>query len=471
MTTRELVHADALALIQKEESHFFDLKSKDVSGKNIQKIAVAFANADGGQFLVGVADESDEPDPEKRWNGFTDLEKMNGILQAIFTITPSVDVRYEFLVCEPFPGYVLNVEIEKGAETYKTSADNVYVRHGAQSLPVTDPEKLAQLAFAKGATSFEDQFLQEIPPEQLVESGVLAEFLADYSPKTDPLDFLLGQNILEFRSWTPRVVGALLFHPAPSAVIPRKCAVKITRYETREDEPERDHLAEQVTVEGPSYELIHNSVIEITRLMSSVDVWTTAGLKSLEYPPEAIWEVLTNAVIHRDYSISDDIQVLIFDNRIEILSPGRLPGYVTVENILDSRFSRNAKLVRTLNRYKEPPNKDLGEGLNTTFQKMKEWGLKAPEIREENNYVVVILPHAPLAAPTEAIMAFLSGSETITNRQARELTGIKSENLVKNEFYKLRDEGFIERVPGLSGPKSAWQLTESGREYIRKKEC
>ena len=84
--------------------------------------------------------------------------------------------------------------------------------------------------------------------------------------------------------------------------------------------------------------------------------------EKLEYPPEAIWETIVNAVIHRDYSISDDIQILIFDNRVEILSPGKLPGYVNIENILSARFSRNPNAsVRTLNRYRDAPNKDLGE--------------------------------------------------------------------------------------------------------------
>ena len=51
-----------------------------------------------------------------------------------------------------------------------------------------------------------------------------------------------------------------------------------------------------------------------------------------------MWETIVNAVLHRDYSISDDIQILVFDNRIEILSPGKLPGYVNIENILDARL-------------------------------------------------------------------------------------------------------------------------------------
>jgi ATP-dependent DNA helicase RecG len=83
--------------------------------------------------------------------------------------------------------------------------------------------------------------------------------------------------------------------------------VKITRYETREEDPERDHLATQVTIEGPSYQLIHETVKNVTDIMSGIDVWSTSGLKKLEYPPEAIWETIVNAVIHRDYSISDDI--------------------------------------------------------------------------------------------------------------------------------------------------------------------
>jgi len=343
---------------------------------------------------------------------------------------------------------------------------HIYLRQGAQSLSVKDPDRIQQLNFAKGASSFEDTLLTDLPAEQIVDAPELSSFLNDYSPKTDPLEFALNQNLLDYKTWQPRTVGALLFHPAPSAVVPRKCAIKIARYETKEEDPEREHLAEQITIEGPSYQLIHSAVAKVTEIMSGIEVWSNRGLKKLEYPPEAIWETIVNAVIHRDYSISDDIQIFIYDNRIEILSPGKLPGYVSIENILDARFSRNAKMVRTLNRYKNPPNKDLGEGLNTTFQKMKEFGLRNPSITEEGHYLKVVLPHLPLAAPTVAIMDFLQSHDQITNRQARDITGIKSENLVKIEFYKLRDEGHIERVPELAGSKSAWQLTAGGKKFL-----
>ena len=111
-----------------------------------------------------------------------------------------------------------------------------------------------------------------------------------------------------------------------------------------------------------------------------------------------------------------------------------------------------------LSRYKNPPNKDIGEGLNTAFQKMKEWRLRSPDVLDEGNYVRVVIPHAPLATPQEAIMEFVGKHGTITNRQARDITGIKSENAVKSEFYKLKEAGLIEMIPELKGNKAAWRL-------------
>jgi ATP-dependent DNA helicase RecG len=468
MNIRIITEHEANDLSKRDESHFFDRKSTLIKGKKVQKVSVAFANADGGEFIIGILDNKDEPVPEKRWKGTTNIEELNSHLQAIFEITPTLDCKYEILKCDAKPGYVLRVLIEKSSEIHRTGEGVVYQRYGAQSLPIKDPQEIMSLSFAKGATSFEDQILKGVPAEQIAESEELVSFLTDYSPKTDPLEFCLNQNLLDYKTWETRVAAALLFHSSPSSVIPRKCAVKITRYETKEDDPERDHLAEQFPIEGPLYPLIHNTINRVKQIMSSVSVWTPDGLKNLEYPPEAIWEVVVNALIHRDYSISDDVQVLIYNNRIEVLSPGRLPGYVTVENILEARYARNSKIVRTLNRYKEAPNKDLGEGLNTAFQKMKEWGLKEPEISEESNYVKVILPHIPIALPSEAILRFLLKNSIITNAQARDITGIKSENLVKIEFYKLRNEGLLERVPDLKGPKSAWQLTEAGKIEAQK---
>ena len=87
--------------------------------------------------------------------------------------------------------------IEKSSEVHKTADGTVYQRHGAQSLPIKDPQQITQLSFAKGATSFEDQVIKEVPAEQIAESKELSSFLIDYSPRTDPLEFCVNQNLLE----------------------------------------------------------------------------------------------------------------------------------------------------------------------------------------------------------------------------------------------------------------------------------
>lgn len=334
MKTLTISEKEYLALADRDESHFFDLKSFQLTGKKLQKTAVAFSNADGGEIILGIKDK-DEVAVE-RWEGVDTIEYFNGHLQAVFDVKPAIDVKYEFLKRKDHPGYALRILVEKGNQVCQTSDNTVYVRNGAQSLPLTSVDRIQQLAFAKGAASYEDTILVQTPPEVIAESVELANFLDGFSPHTSPLDFLVNANLLDYKTWDPRTVAALLFHPLPSAVIPTRCGVKITRYETREDDPERDHLSGQWTLEAPAYNLIHKTVETITDVMSSIEVWSADGLKRLEYPPEAIWETVVNAIIHRDYSIADDVQVLIFNNRIEILSPGRLPGYVSVANILDA---------------------------------------------------------------------------------------------------------------------------------------
>ena len=89
---------------------------------------------------------------------------------------------------------------------------------------------------------------------------------------------------------------------------------------------------------------------------------------------------------------------------------------------------------------------------------MKEWKLQAPQIIEKDDSVCVVIAHIPLANSSDLILQFLKNNEEITNKQARDITGIKSENQVKNEFYKLREGGYIEKVPGKGGAASAWRL-------------
>lgn len=147
----------------------------------------------------------------------------------------------------------------------------------------------------------------------------------------------------------------------------------------------------------------------------------------------------------------------IFDNRVEIESPGKLPGHVTPQNILKEQFARNGSIVRMINKFPNPPNKDVGEGLNTAFTAMSKLRLKPPIIEETETSVIVHIRHELLASPEEAIMEYLETHDEIVNHIGRQITGIASENSMKMVFYKMRDRRLIEPVPGKSGFASAWR--------------
>lgn len=181
---------DAIAICMADEGHFLDKKTLEVSGKSLQKLAVAFGNADGGEIYIGIVDSKSEADPTKRWIGAKQVEDFNGLLQALFSVSPTLGLMYEALFTEGMDGYVLRISVDKSSAVHKTDAGKVYIRYGAQSLPVEDPQKIIELSFAKGAATYEDQRIDSVAPEQIVESRELRKFLQGYSPKTDPLDFL-----------------------------------------------------------------------------------------------------------------------------------------------------------------------------------------------------------------------------------------------------------------------------------------
>lgn len=191
-------------------------------------------------------------------------------------------------------------------------------------------------------------------------------------------------------------------------------------------------------------------------MLQEVSYYADGKLVNLEYPSEAIKEILVNAVIHRDYSLSDDIHIRIYDNRIEILSPGRLPGFMTLENIYDERYSRNPNIVRILHNLPEPVNHDIGEGLNTARNELRKVGLVPPEIIELENALLVSIKHQKIASLEDIIIDFLKKNPGafITNRDVRTLSGEQDVNKIKRAFQQLRRQGIIkpenENAPAFS---------------------
>jgi ATP-dependent DNA helicase RecG len=426
-------------LLEMEETHFVDLKSADISPAKLTKTVSAFANTSGGGIHVGI-EESIGPNGKQRlWEGFADQEAANPIFQVLELMNPlGNSFSAEFLTAAEGSGLVLRATIFKTKDIVFASDGKAYVRRNAQSLPVTGGESLERLRYDKGVKSFEDEVL-DVDAEEISNSNTVIEFLLDVVPSAEPDIWLAKQRVV--LNGRATVAGVLLFSDNPQVILPKRSAITILRYQTRK-EAERDFLEfDPMTIEGPIYSLIYEAVEQVKKIIEGIEKLGPNGMEKIQYPEEALHEIITNAVLHRDYNVAADVQVRIFDNRVEIDSLGRLPGHVTVNNIIQTQFARNPKTVRLINKFKNPPNKDVGEGLNTAFEAMGKLRLKKPQINETEGSVIVTLRHESLGSPEGIVMEFLSREGEITNSIGRDLTGIRSENSMKQVFYRLRVQG------------------------------
>ncbi len=428
-----------------EEGQFSDVKSIEVAPAKLSRTASALANADGGDVFIGIAEVTRTK--EREWNGFESPEAANGHIQMFEQLFPlGQDVDFEFLKCPSWNGLILHVQVNKTKGVINATNGTPYVRRGAQDLPCDTPEKLKQLEYGKGVSSFESETVA-VTKDCVTGSDIVRWFVHQVVPSTQPEPWLRKQMLL--REDRPTVAAVLLFADMPQAALPKHCGIKIYRYKTKEPQGFREALAfDPMTVEGSIYEQIRAAVRQTAEIVETIPKMGDESLVSISYPPEALHEIITNAVLHRDYSIGDDVHIRIFDNRIEVESPGKFPAHITEENILDERFARNGSIVRILNKFPDPPNKDVGEGLNTAFEAMHKLGLKEPVIQGKQNSVLVAIRHEPLASPEEAIMEYLETHDTINNSQARSVTHIRADYQVKIIFGRMVKAGLIEQVPG-----------------------
>lgn len=439
-----------------EEDHFHDLKALEIKPSKLSESVSAFANASGGEIYIGVREDRQGNTKVRRWAGFEDVEAANAVLQMLNQIAPLSDfITTAFLTCEGEAGVLLKIEILRNGAITRATDGIPYLRKGAQKLPVDTDEGLERLKLDKGISSYEDYKVQA-ELSTIENSEVTLEFLLGVVPTAEPEPWLRKQRFIVDQN--PTVAGVLLFAEEPQALLPKRTAIKIFRYKTSELVPSREHLVfDPLTIEGWAYRLTYAAVAKTQEIIEDLKRLGEAGLLEVQYPAETLHEIITNAVLHRDYSVAADIQIRIFDNRIEVESPGRLAGHVTTENILHTQFARNQRLVRMINKFPNPPNKDVGEGLNTAFDAMRKLRLRDPVIQEGPGSVTVTIPHQRLASPEDLVMEFLRSNPEIANRQARELCGVRSENSMKGIFKRLEARGLIEQVPERTRFKAAWR--------------
>ena len=181
-----------------------------------------------------------------------------------------------------------------------------------------------------------------------------------------------------------------------------------------------------------------------------------------EYPEFAWFEGIVNAVTHRDYSVyGDHVRVLMFDDRLEIHSPGKLPNIVTVDNIKHERFSRNPRIARTLTEFGWV--REMNEGVKRIYSEMESAFLHEPKYSEPGNKVVLILENnivsrhlrtrdslekqfsdfGNLNADEQAIIHYMYNSgEKMTTAKAIEITG-RSRKFIVKTMKNLQELGIL----------------------------
>lgn len=385
------------ALLEPVEDQWFERKSNRVRAKDLADVLVGFANAEGGTLIIGLWKGSVQGIRER-------VNRVNGWTQAAIDHTePPVPARCERVECVNDSGdadelFVIRVEASDLVHTNRK--DEVHLRVGDENRKLTYRQR-QELVYDKGQTHYEATPLSESSIQELNE-----ELLASYTEATkhpDPMRLLAARGLT-----TPRgdltVAAYLLFGSHPQARFP-EAAVRILRYRGVErGTGSRQQVIADRRLEGPIPHMLLQARDVIRdlepsrRALGSGGTFEPVGL----IPSDAWLEGLVNAVVHRSYSIAGDhIRVEIFDDRIEITSPGRFPGLVRLEDPEGAvRFARNPRIARVcadLNFGQE-----LGEGIRRMFEEMRLAGLSDPLYNQTPGSVRLALSSTPVDRKLEA---------------------------------------------------------------------
>lgn len=461
METRSATALDETVILEQQEDHFADFKSKKIKPSKLQETFVAFANTDGGELWIGIEDPQTLGE---RIQGFSLKEDANDVLKVVLEETePSVEgLEIEFLDFQD-KGYVLHVSIPKSTKVHYTTNKRCFMRLNASTREIKG-DRIVQLSYSKGSLPYEKNPVDIVEIEDFIENKNLLKYMSNVKSRQKPEVFLKKQRLLTKAesNFIPNVCCVLMFEEEPQATLDTRCALKIYRLRTTSSDYKREQLQNMPsTINGTVEEQVYMAKSKILELLEDANYKIQGQLVKMNYPVEAIHEILVNAIIHRDYSLNDDIHIKIFDNRIEIISPGKLPGYISVENIYHERFSRNPNLVRMLHNLPDPVNHDIGEGLDTARNELKKVGLIPPIIEQLDNAVRVIIRHQKLASLEDEILNTLKEVHQVTNKEIREQTGEEDMQKVKKAFQSLKRKKMIEPVDISASPFDyAWRLVK-----------
>lgn len=424
------MHGEELGLLLKQErGQFLDFisafgyrkggalaKNSDELAREIARLLSGMANADGGSLLVGV-------EPDKSVTGIPyPPDQLQQLIQTLRTqLNPPLNS-----VSEPMRLgnlVLLRFEVCSGLEVYRMAGGRAFYRIGTEtpSLPV---EQIQKLKGSKQNLAYERQHILDAGWEDL-DRMAIDEFMTKIRDPRDPQRTLGHEyHLFDFSQpkSTPTLAALLLFGKDPSRWHPR-CGIDFVKYEGTE----RKHgsflnVVKRIRFEVPLVRLIDEAAGRIKEHIRERTILHDLFFREkLEYPTFAWQEALVNAVAHRDYSLSGtSVEVWMFDDHIEVRSPGLPPSPVTLDHLRQRKrvhFSRNPLLVRVLADLGYL--REMGEGIPRIFQEMEHYGLRPPEFSTEGFIFAVTLRNTPVY--DEATLRWLNqfGTATINHRQRR----------------------------------------------------
>jgi len=409
-----------------ENLHWFP---DDTPLSRVAAALVSMANTNGGLVILGVSPRSGEilgvRQPE---------EAIDRVLQAALLADPplvlpipiSQRVGTVQVVCITVPAGLPNVY----------SLDGRFLgREGKQINPLS-ARRLRELLMERGVLQFDTESPQDATLDDLDPLKITEYVKGFVLPSADqPEDILLRRACLRRDNhgiFHPTYAAMLLFGRAPQRWLPhatilaaRFAGVAFT-----------DQYIKQEIAGTLPEQLRQAEAFLRANLRSVVRLVGLTHLETLEYPFEAVRELLVNAIAHRDYSVQGDcIHLHIFSDRLEVHSPGGLPGPVTLDNLLEARFSRNAVIVQTLADLGFVER--LGYGLDRVVTVMRQNNLPPPLFEEAAGSFRVTL-YSPVIPQAVALLPDLSAyrSLNLNPRQQMALGYIAQHRRITNSDYQ-----------------------------------
>lgn len=363
-----------------EEGSVFDRKSIKIKPKELAKHIIAFANSDGGMIAIGITDKNRIIEGIDYYE-----EKINDILEVPFRYCfPSIRVKSKRIECidsDGFENHILLMEIESDSVVHKNHQDEVFIRVGDKSIKLNFEERI-QLMYDKGERNFEDTEVVDAILDD-IDIPFLKDYIKRIGYSKDEISYLKeNKGFLKEKNGKEVLSTAaiLLFGKRPQDFLPR-ARVRFIKYEGIEEKTGAEmNVIKDIVFEGKIYDMLNKTIEYIDSQIKEKTFLEKDGRFVMveEYPKFVRQELVVNAVTHRDYSIrGTEIQIKMFDDRLVVESPGKLPGLVKKDNMRHTHFSRNPKIAEYLKYFGYV--KEYGEGVDRIYKELDSAGFREVE--------------------------------------------------------------------------------------------